>query len=84
MSEREMLLRKISAESFAMWELRLFIDTHRNNDKALAAMDEHQKKYDELVAIYESKYGPLVSTSQKNKMLWLDGPWPWEYVREDN
>jgi len=86
MSEKEMLLRKISAESFAMWELRLFIDTHPNSEKALKAMEEHQKRYDELVNIYESKYGPLVTTSnsQKSKMLWLNGPWPWEYEKEGN
>lgn len=84
MSEKDMILRKISAYSFAMWELHIFLDVHPNDMTAMALLNKNKQKYDELVAEYESKYGPLntFNVDTNNKWLWIADPWPWEYSEE--
>ena len=85
MHEKEMLQRKISAESFAAWELHLYLDTHPWDMEAQAAREKHIAKKDELVRIFEEKYGPLAGSADFSApaRLWLRDPWPWEYKEEN-
>ena len=63
MSEREKLLRRLSAAQFAAWELNIFLDTHPENTEALARYRMYKRNAEELKAAYESKYGPLAAGS---------------------
>ena len=80
MNEKEMMLRRLSGAQFAMWETHIFLDTHPNNDAALAALEKYTEKYKKLMAEYEQKYGPLVSGTvfAEGGFKWLNDPWPWE------
>ena len=84
MSERQNLMRKISANQFAMWELHIYLDTHPGDCTAAAKMEEYRKITDDLVAKYEAAYGPINETTQNtNRWAWIAEPWPWELNEEE-
>ena len=84
MTEREKLLQRIRMYDFAMVDAGLFLDGHPRDASALAFHNEARKKYDEAVAEYEAKFGPLSMrrASDTKVWRWIDDPWPWE--GEDN
>lgn len=77
MNERQKLLRCLSAEQFAAWELHLYLDTHPADKKAKEMHERHQARAAELREEYECKYGPL-SPRDGEGCEWLKDPWPWE------
>ena len=80
-TEREMLLRKISTYSFAIHEYRLFLDTHPNCEVTIKKIKDCQAKLLPLVEEYEEKFGPLKkSNDNPKKWTWVNDPWPWEGV----
>ena len=79
MSEQERLMRKICACRFAMWELKIFLDTHPNECGAMKRLAEYRKYTQELVAQYEDTYGPMnLNSDTANRVAWVQEPWPWE------
>lgn len=84
MSEQEMLMRKIRAVDFAIWEVHIFLDTHPTDTDALALNDKYGKRRDVLVTEYEQKYGPLDMSrvTSSTRWQWISDPWPWEYTKE--
>ena len=84
MNERELMLRRLSAAQFALWETHIFLDTHPNDAAALSAKKKYLKKYETVLAEYKEKYGPLVYTDVFGTEThdWIKDPWPWE--REGN
>jgi spore coat protein JB len=83
-SEKDAFLRRISATSFAMWELHIYLDTHPNDMTAMALLNKNKQKYEMLSTEYQSKYGPLstFNVDTNNKWQWIADPWPWEYCEE--
>lgn len=83
---KEKLMRKIQALSFAKTETELYLDAHPNNP---AALDYYKKIVGELEGLYveyENKYGPITASgSTGNTWNWISGPWPWhrEFETED-
>jgi len=84
MNEREMLLKKIQAEDFAVYETVLFLDTHPEDKAALAFYNTHRDNVEKLKAEYMEKFGPLTiyDSRASDHWHWVDKPWPWE--REAN
>lgn len=80
--ERERLLFCISEVSFCMDDIRLFLDTHPDNQAALALYREYGIRRSELEDKYTAKYGPLNSynVNSQNYWAWVSYPWPWEGV----
>ena len=72
-------LSELMALDFAIDELGLYLDTHRDDKDALELYwgyvrlgREGQRKYEEL-------YGPLHKTDiTEGGFKWLDDPWPWD------
>lgn len=66
---------------FAMQELALYLDTHRDDAEALELYRRYQKLYRKHEEEYSRRYGPLTHTSanEDKEYRWLDDPWPWEY-----
>lgn len=74
---KDKLLRRVSALQFAMYELRLFLDTHPDNMEAKEMMNAYRKKYEAVKAEYEKEFGPLTLNGY-NSDEWLKDPWPWD------
>ncbi len=84
MTEREMMLRRLSGAQFAMWETHIYLDTHPHDETALAAYKKYKYKYETILSEFEKKYGPikLNNNFENQTFAWIKDPWPWE--REDN
>lgn len=74
------LMMKITELSFAMDDLRLFLDTHPNCKEAFVYYDEIQRKRRSVVEEYEEKFGPLgfYGNVGCDEWKWACGPWPWQ------
>lgn len=79
MTERQILMKKLSTYAFAADDLHLFLDTHPNDRETAAKLAGYREKLMPLVKEYESKYGPLtVDDKNGNRWGWIQSPWPWE------
>ena len=73
-------LTELQTMAFAIQELALYLDTHRNDKEALEMYRMYQKMYMDGKKAYEKEHGPLNHMSVSGeKYRWLDDPWPWEY-----
>ena len=73
-------MTELQTLAFAINELGLYLDTHRDDKEALQMYRSYQKIYEEGKEKYEKAYGPLNHMSVAGeKYRWLDDPWPWEY-----
>ena len=72
---------ELQALNFAIQELALYLDTHRNDTEALELYRNYQKMYMECKERYASKHGPMnhLMGGTGEEYRWLDDPWPWEY-----
>ena len=79
MTDREILIKKISSYQFTIHDLRLYLDTHPGDEKTLMKIKELEVEYAPLKKKYEDMYGPLtVNESSSNRWCWVKSPWPWE------
>lgn len=68
--------------AFAIQELALYLDTHRDDQEALELYRQYQDFYHKGMMEYNRRYGPLNHSCPDNGegYRWLDDPWPWEYA----
>ena len=73
------LMRKITEVSFAMDELRLYLDTHPECAAALSDFGARMEQRADLISEYTEKYGPLDSycPGTDNGWEWNGAPMPW-------
>lgn len=75
-------LTELQTLAFAIQELALYLDTHREDCEALELYRYYQALYKKGEEIYAKKYGSISHRSQsEGAYSWLDDPWPWEYCR---
>ena len=75
-------LTELQTVAFAIQELALYLDTHREDTEALELYRAFQKMYTQCAEKYEAEFGPLTHKSPVNgSYKWLDDPWPWEYAK---
>ena len=74
-------LSELQALGFAIQELALYLDTHRDDKEALELYKEYQKLYNHCKEEYLRKHGPMnhMQESTAPDYMWLNDPWPWEY-----
>jgi spore coat protein JB len=79
-TQREQLLKRLSAEDFALYEVALYLDAYPQNAKALAYYAAHKQLAQALREEYESRFGPLTlyGNQDPNAWRWTQTPWPWE------
>ena len=80
MNRRE-LFEYINQISFAVDDVKLFLDTHPGNQKALDYFQKYKEKRMEALKEYAEVYGPLtVDTVSENSdcWYWINEPWPWQ------
>ena len=94
MMNRSELLKEINEISFLADDLRLFLDTHPTDPKALESFSETMKKRKHLLRLYADEFEPLTidcvcpdtnnksgfgtQYPEKKHFTWIDGPLPWE------
>ena len=74
---REQLLLRVSQAQFAMWEVRMYMDTHLDNAEARKLYEKYFEQFKMLKKEFEDKYGPL-TLGGDNSDEWLKDPWPWD------
>lgn len=76
-------LTELQALNFALYELALYLDTHRDDRDALELYRSYQQMYQQGREEYERRFGPLNhgTPSDRDTYAWLDDPWPWEYAK---
>ena len=78
-------LTELQALEFVMLELGLYLDTHPDDTEAFTLFRQYTAMEKAARAAYESKYGPLMlgSAEMGETYRWLEGPWPWNYERNE-
>lgn len=75
-------LTELQTVAFALTDLALYLDTHRDDKEALELYRALQKMYAQGREVYERECGPLTHMSQtEGEYKWLNDPWPWEYAK---
>ena len=74
-------MSELQTMSFALQELALYLDTHRDDKEALELYRNMQELYAQCRERYEKECGPLTHMSPvADAYKWLCDPWPWEYA----
>lgn len=75
-------LTELQVMAFAIQELALYLDTHRDDLEALELYRSYQRMYEQGREAYERMCGPLNHMSvDEGEYKWLNEPWPWEYAK---
>lgn len=71
---------ELGALSFAMDDIRLFLDTHPCDQEALRANAALAQKRNELAQLLAKKGRPVdfYEAGGACEWNWTEGPWPWE------
>ena len=81
MNRRE-LLSHINQVSFAVDEVKLYLDTHPCDTEALAYFKDYSRQQNRALKEYSENYGPLTvdtaDVSCEDKWNWVNEPWPWQ------
>lgn len=74
-------LSELQALHFAIQELALYLDTHRNDGDALELYRQYQQMYEHCLEEYKRSCRSMNHMRQSGAKGydWLDDPWPWEY-----
>ena len=66
--------------NFAISELGLYLDTHKDDQEAFALFQKYVALFRQGKEKYEKLYGPLQQSSaaEGDSYRWLDDPWPWD------
>ena len=74
-------LTELQTIAFAIQELALYLDTHREDKEAFDLYQTYQKLYHQGMQQYVENVGPLNHAAPaKGSYRWLDDPWPWEFA----
>jgi len=75
-------LPELQALAFAIQELGLYLNTHKEDKEAVELFSSYSELYRNGLEIYQKKHGPLKQMYAvcNDKYLWTNGPWPWEYA----
>jgi len=79
---RKELLNHINTVSFAVDDIQLYLDTHPDDEEALAYFHEYKEQSVKALKEYAACYGPLtidtVDESCGDRWTWINEPWPWQ------
>ena len=77
MSNREAMLKKLSAAEFAHWEMHLYLDTHPWDMAMVEKATKAMYKCAALKNEFEENHFKLTAKSASG-VEWLKAPWPWD------
>ena len=75
-------MTELQALNFAIQELALYLDTHRDDREALELYQSYQEVYHKCMKEYTQNGMALnhCAPTKGETYRWLDDPWPWEYA----
>ena len=77
--ERSSLLLKLYETDFAIKDLNLYLDLHKDDQNIFNEFKKYINLYNEYKRKYEQEYGPLCLESTTNITYdWINNPWPWD------
>ena len=81
---REKMLRELQELDFRMIDLRLYLNTHPFETKAVEEFNMASKKYNAMKIHFEKMYGPITLRGEDytTPWEWIEGPWPWQNYRK--
>ena len=76
-------MTELQVLNFAIQDLALYLDTHRDDREALEVYRTYQQMYQQCREEYQKKHGPTnhMMPDHCEDYRWLDDPWPWEYAK---
>ena len=76
-------LSELQVLGFAIQELALYLDTHRDDQDALELYQNYQKLYAHCHQESLRTQGPMnhMQVTEGKHYTWLNDPWPWEYCK---
>lgn len=77
MTNRQMLMKKLAAAQFVLFDLHLYFDTHPGDLQTLSVYKKFESRYLLLKREYEEKYGSI-SLLGSHGVEWFRDPWPWD------
>lgn len=77
---QQQLLQWINEVSFAVSDIILYLDTHPDDQEALAYFNHYSEMRKKGLKTYEEQYGPLTidTATPSGSWCWATQPWPWE------
>ena len=78
------MLKRVQIASFAVDDLKLFLDTHPCDRCALQQLCYYSRLRSRAIREYECMFGPLTADTAAccRCYTWHQGPWPWEAQTE--
>ena len=78
-------LKDIYTTSFVLDDLRLYLDTHPEDQNAMECYEKYQNLRNKAIQKHEKESGPIISyqvekipTADADIWQWVYNPWPWE------
>ena len=81
MVDRHVLMQRIRAYQFALYDLGMFMDSHPTDNAAMQLRAIYREKLKKLINEYEQCYGAFVQTQadvEESWVEWVKDPWPWD------
>lgn len=77
---RNQLFDCITQASFAIDDVKLYLDTHPCDKEALEYYQKYRQVREEAMKDYRDCYGPISAydVAEANVWTWINDPWPWE------
>lgn len=74
------LLQWINQVSFAVNDIVLYLDTHPEDEEALAYFNHYEELRRKALRNYEEHFGPLTidTATPSSQWCWSTQNWPWE------
>lgn len=77
----ERLLYELQTIDFVLVELTLYLDTHPDDNEAIAQFQQFHQRKRTLMRSVESRFGPLQQYGNSptgSTWQWSEAPWPWQ------
>lgn len=80
MTEQQNMMRRLQVQCFVLDDVRLYLDTHPDDRRALEYYQKYRKLKEQTEAEYVKNFGPINSlqVDSDTRWTWVDTPWPWE------
>jgi len=74
------LMDEIRAVSFALTDLKLYLDTHPEECQKITIYNSFVEKHKYLVDEFQMNYGPIAAETVVSDCPWewINDPWPWD------